>query len=353
MNDNKIKKLVAVLTGGGSAAGQDPFIVSFTGKMKALGYQVLGIECGWKGLMSQPSRYKILNEENLEGLVGSGGTSLGTSRVNPYKDKDGSGEKLVIDNLEAMGVTGLMAFGGDDTLGAAYKLSQAGVKVIGIPKTMDLDLNGTDYSVGFWSYNESVFRNVIPGFIEVLKSHRRIGVIELFGRHSGFTSVVAGITGGACYIAVPEVEINLSELKQRVLEFHQKNGWGLVVVSEAVNLSAVDQVELDEFDNEVLKQKRTAYFLAKKITEMTGLEARDFQCSHPLRGVPSSYDSFIGFRLGIYAAEMVLNNQFGKMLSIKGDEITTAPLDSFKPRKVITEGTYWYDLVKMRNAGVI
>lgn len=353
MSNNQNKKKVAVLTGGGCAPGLDPFLESFARKMNSNNYQVLGIEAGWKGLMSTPPNIIELYGEQIEGLTRSGCTSIGTSRENPYKDKDDlSGEKTVLENLKALGVEGLVAFGGDDTLTVANKLSKAGANVISIPKTMDLDLSGTDYSVGFWSYNEAVFKNATPGFIDTLKSHQRVGVLEVFGRHSGFTAVVVGITGGACYIAIPEMEVSFDQLRDRVKEFYNKHKWALVVVGEAVNLDIDSKKELDEHDNEFLFNRQTGKFLAKTIEKLTGIEARSFQCTHPYRGVPTAYDSFIGFRMGVKAARMVLDEDWGRMVSVRGENVITEPIADFKPRRIIEKGSFWHQLVALRNQGV-
>lgn len=343
-----MEKKVAVLTGGGCAPGLDPFLEGFTKRATNAGFTVLGIEHGWEGLLSPGPKAYQLTLDNIEGVVRCGGTLIGTSRANPFQDEES--EKLAIENLEKLGIEGLVVAGGDDTLSVAEKLLQRGINVIGVPKTMDLDLSGTDYSMGFWAYNEAVFQ-MLPGFIETLRAHHRVGVLELFGRHSGFTVVVAGIAGGACYIAIPEIEIDLDELFARVSESYQRNQWALVVVGEAASIETEDQGKIDEYGNELLFQRRTGEFLARQIETATGIESRHFQATHPFRGRPCAFDALIGFRLGVKAAETIQSGEWGKMLSVRGDELVVVPISAFKPRRKITPSSWWYETTILRNQG--
>lgn len=348
-------KSIAVLTGGGCAPGLDPFLEAFAKTMTGAGYTVLGVKYGWEGLLGKEPDTINLDWEAVEGAVRSGGTMIGTSRANPFpeEDKEEKKAKVALANLEKLKVEGLVAAGGDDTLTVASKLHERGIKVIGVPKTMDLDLSGTDYSVGFWAYNEAVFRMAVPGFIETLKAHHRVGVLELFGRHSGFTVVAAGIAGGACYIAIKEMEVDLDQVVARVNEFYQRNKWALVAVGEAVELETEDKGKIDDHGNELLFQRRIGEFLARQIEQMTGIESRAFQATHPFRGTPSAYDSVIGFRLGLKAAEMVQAGQWGEMASVQGNEIGTASITAFKPRRVIERGSWWWQIAELRNQGKI
>lgn len=349
----EVKKMlqVAVLTGGGCAAGLDSFLEGFVKSLHRRDIRILGISNGWDGLLQNQPKLEILEWQTVEGLVRSGGTIIGTSRANPLQNEESLQQVLV--SFEKMGPPeGLVAAGGDDTLTVALALSERGLKIIGVPKTMDLDLAGTGYSLGFWAYNEAVFQ-MLPRYIETLKAHRRVGVLELFGRHSGFTVVTAGIAGGACYLAIPEVEIDLDQVVTRVKVFYDRHHWALVVVGEAVVIEAADEGKIDEHGNELLFQRRTGEFLARAIEQLSGIETRFFQATHPFRGQPSAYDALIGFRLGLKAGEMVLAGDWGKMLSVQGDEICSVSLAAFRPRRRITKGSSWYDLVQRRNEGLI
>lgn len=347
-----MSRRVAVLTGGGCAPGLDPFLETFTKFMFNEHIVVFGVLDGWAGLTGECPNCIQLGINEVDGLVHSGGTMLGTSRENPLKD--GAIMRRVSDNLDHLGVEGLVAFGGDDTLNVANVLTEIGhTNVIGVPKTMDLDLAGTDYSVGFWGYNEEVFRHAIPGFITTLKSHRRVGVVELFGRYSGFTTVAAGLASGACFIAIVEQELDLDLVKARVEEFYARNRWALVVVGEAVEIETADKGQIDPHGHELLHEKRIGEFFAREIARLTGLETCHFQAKHPFRGVPSAFDAVAGVRLGVKAAEMVRDGVWNKLIAFKNDNLVEVGLGTFKPRRVITPDSWWWNLVELRNCGKI
>ncbi len=352
------EKAVGVLTGGGCAPGLDPFLEGFVRRICPEGYEVKGIKYGWEGLLCggcefvRPNpEYVVLDQSNVSGLVRSGGTIIGTSRANPFAKDFSAENEQALDQIMNMNIDGLVAAGGDDTLGVANKLHSYGIKIIGVPKTMDLDLNGTDYSVGFWAYNEAVFRNALPPFIDTLRAHHRVGVLEVFGRHSGFTAVVAGIAGGACYIGIPEIDVDIDAIAARIAETYQRERWALVVIGEGIKIEGSDVAKLDPHANELIFQKRVGEAIAKQIEEMTGIETRAFQATHPYRGVPSAYDAVFGFRIGVKAAEMVLRKNWGKMVASQGDHLVELPLSAYKPRRVIAPGSWWYEITQARNSG--
>lgn len=348
-------KRIAILTGGGCASGLDSFLEAFCKWLWNNGsYDVLGIRYGWKGLLKDTPSYRRLTLKDVDGRVRGAETLLGTSRVNPAKTPELL--KKAEDNLRLMNVDGLVAAGGDDTLTVLEKFSESGIKVLGVPKTMDWDLSGTEDSVGFWSYCEAIFRYAVPGFIVTLKAHGRVGVLELFGRVSGFTVVVAGISGGACYLAIPEEKLDVQKMLHRVREFYFENDWALVAMGEAVEIGGHKLVEEDEHGHELLFQRQSGQELAKLIERETGYEAeaRVFQAVHPFRGIPSAHDAMLGYEMGKKAAQMVMDGNWNKMLSVKGlgKEIEVVELLAFKPRRVLTDGP-WLDLVHARNDGRI
>ncbi len=348
------KSIIAVLTGGGCAPGLDPFIEAFTKLMIKLGYQVLGIKYGWEGLLGNKPNFVELTKSSVEGKVRSGGTMIGTSRDNPLQNDKSTDS--VINNLNDMGVVGLVAAGGDNTQSVSVILSRRGFNVISVPKTIDRDLSGTDYTIGFWSYCEAVFSNCLPGYIETLRAHKRVGVVEVFGRKSGFTAVAIGIAGNACYIAIPESVINIDCLLSRVKEFYDSNEWALVVVGEAVEVQGKGSKEeptRDSFGEEVLFERGTGSKLAKLIQEKMDIEARSSQATHPFRGTLSVFDAFMGYRIGIKAAQMVSVDDWGMMVSVQNDELKSVPIELFEPRRVITTDSWWQELVTMRNMGLV
>lgn len=361
---------IAILTGGGDAPGLNPAIEALVKRLenKALiaesygidGYGIFGVQYGWKGLVSETGSLIMLGHKDVDGIVRTGGTILGTSRENPLKDDpDGgltSAQKLANIKSNLAGFECLVAMGGDDTLKVASKISQMGVNVIGVPKTMDLDLGGTDYSVGFLSYVNSVVETMC-GFITTCKSHRRIGVAEIFGRYSGFTTAAIGLACGADYIAIPEMELNLRLMVETLEVVVRIKGYALVVVAEGINLDTRSKGALDAHGHELLKDKNIGGFLADEIEQHTNIESRSYQASHPHRGEPTAYDAIIGHRFGAKAAEMVRQGEWGQMVTIKGDAISgvigTAPINAFEPRRVIEQGSDLWKLVWERNNSMV
>lgn len=352
----RIKKYVAILTGGGDAVGLNAAIAAVTRVLCQMGYAVSGIIAGWKGLTCEGGADKIpLNRENVDGIVREGGTIIHTSREDPRKDQEKydnviTNLKIYTPQREVYPGYILVAAGGDDTLGVATKLSQEGLPVIGIPKTMDLDLSGTDYEEGFWSYVDSVFR-MNRNFITTCRSHRRVGVLEVFGRHSGFTAAAVGIALDADFIIIPEFELDLDQLAMRVKEAYAKRPYALVVVEEGLKIEAADTAKVDGFGNELLREKRIGDFIAREIEQLIGIETRANNASHPHRGDPGAYDAIAGFRLGLKAAELVQNKQWGMMAAFKGDEVIAVPIESHAPRRVVTLESDWGKLVIGRNTG--
>ena len=342
-------KKILCLTGGGDAVGLNAAIAGLVRSSADNNIEVVGVIGGWQGLVTPNPETMLLNPSLVSGIVSKAGTLLHTSRENPLKS-DG---KMAIIAGNMKNYAGLVAMGGDDTLSVACALSERGLNVFGVPKTMDLDLAGTDYSVGFWSYVDSVAQ-AVRCFTETCNSHRRIGVCEIFGRHSGFTTAAIGIASDADYIIIPEQELNTEVMANTVKHAYQSKGFAMVVVAEGINLDTGSKGQIDPHDNESLKQKRIGEFVASLIEGKTSIEARAFQASHPFRGDPSSYDVIAGYRLGLAAGSLVAKDVWGRLLVIKGDIISgtvdVADMTSFKPRRLLNSG-WLYKAVKTRNQG--
>lgn len=346
---------IGCLTGGGDAVGLNAAVAALVRGLSEDGVEIIGILGGWQGLTGTHPECTRLSPSDVMGIVSQGGTVLHTSRENPLKSEDKM--QRVISNFATLGLDGLVAMGGDDTLSVANELSVRGLKVIGVPKTMDLDLSGTQYSVGFWSYVESVVES-LRGFISTCTSHRRIGVCEVFGRHSGFTAAAIGIATDADYIIVPEQELSLEKMVNTVKAGYTKKSTALVVLAEGIKLETGSKGKIDPHDNEMLSQKRIGEFVAKTIEEASGIEAKSFQAAHPFRGMPYAYDSVIGYRFGAAAADMVLLEKWGQMVAlVDGDaisgKIALLPISSFKPRRLMDADSYLYHMVASRNDCVI
>jgi phosphofructokinase-like protein len=337
------KMKIGVLTGGGDCAGLNPAIKwvvktaldDLLQKTRKVQYEVVGIRDGWKGLV-QPDgdeeapglRVIPLTEEMVRTWDRYGGTNLGTSRTNPYDPKKDR-SKLVLDNLKHYGIDFLVAIGGEDTLGVAHKLSQTGIKVVGIPKTIDKDLSGTDYTLGF-----ETAMNVITEEIDRLRttagSHRRIFVVETMGRHAGWLALEGGESSGAYIILIPEYDFEMDRVNELLLEGRKKGTrYDIVVVSEGakpVGRSAVTKEKgLDSFGHVALGG--IGEYLASEITRAARIETRSISLSHLQRGgAPCAYDRRMGRYFGIAAVDLIVKGDFGKMVSFRNGQITAVPL---------------------------
>lgn len=341
---------IAALTGGGCAPGLDPAMYGLTNSLHPE-YKIRGIMKGWKSIVEGNPNVIDLDPTVVNNWIRSSGTSLKTSRVEKFNpDLLGLITKS-FDWLDVQGIEGIVAAGGDDTLGNALYLKQNGFNIIGVPKTMDLDLRGT-YSVGFQSYVQACNRAILD-YIEVLKSHERVGVVEVFGRHSGFTAAEIGMVTGACYIGIPEIEIIPEDLKNRVIESFRQQGWALVVVSEAIQVDNEEEkeVKVGIDGHRILRDRDSGKFVANLIKDLTKLDTISTQYDHTFRGQMDSYDAMAGLRLGLEAAKMVRAKHWGHMIAMNGDQLEWVPLENFQGTRKIDENDYRFELVTGRNTG--
>ncbi len=323
----KKKKQIAVLTGGGDAPGLNAVIRGIVVKAKSLGYDVLGILDGWKGLLDC-EHCGVLDLDQIEDIHMLGGTILHTSRTNPYKVK--GGPEKVKENLEKLECDFLIAIGGDDTLGVANKLAKDGVKVVGIPKTIDNDVNATDYTFGF---NTAITRatEAIENLHTTAKSHHRTIVVEIMGRHAGWMTLESGIAGGASYILLPEEPFDIDDVCE-VIKARRKKGkkYAVIAASEGAvpkeGTMLLQTQEKDAFGN--VRLGGIGEWLSKEIEKRLDIECRHVVLGHLQRaGSPTVFDRVLGTRLGIKAADMIDKKEFGKMAALKGIEIIAVPLE--------------------------
>jgi len=353
------KERIGILTGGGDCAGLNPAIkwVVKTAMDKRLeserGVQceVLGIKNGWSGLMYEAGAsletedYIIaLDEQLVRTWDRYGGTMLGTSRTNPYNPEDDR-SRLVLDNIKKLGLDALVAIGGDDTLGVAYKLAQAGVNVVGIPKTIDKDLVETDYTLGF-----ETAVNVITEEVDRLRttagSHRRIFVVETMGRHTGWLALEGGESCGAYIILSPECDLSIGKVNELLLEGSKAaNRYEIVLIAEGAKPIGYQefarQEGVDSFGHKVLGG--IGDYLAREIYGGTGVETRSVVLSHLQRGgAPCAYDRRMGRYFGITAVDLIMTQDFGKMVRYRNGEVTACPIESVIGRTnyVDIEGHY-------------
>jgi len=340
---------IGMLTGGGDCPGLNAVIRAIVRKSLTYGWECVGIENGWKGLVDIYTRPLDIN--SVSGILQKGGTILGTSRTNPYKLE--GGEQKVIENAKKIGLDALIAIGGEDTLGVANKLAKTGFKVVGVPKTIDNDLNGTDYTFGF-DTAVNIAMDAIDRIHTTAESHHRAMIIEVMGRHAGWIAMHAGMAGGADLILIPELEINLKDII-KVMTDRDARGrtFSIIVVAEGARISESDQKDaemvlqdqkLDAFGH--VRLGGIANVLAEIIEKKTGVETRATILGHIQRGgSPTAYDRVLGTRFGVHAVEMVKAGKFGYMAALQGTEIVEVSIeDAVKNLKLV--GDDFYDVAR-------
>jgi len=324
---------IGVLTGGGDAPGLNAVIRAVVRKGLQNGHELIGIREGWRGLLE--NKYELLDRNSVSGILHRGGTILATSRTNVYKEKDG--EARVIKNMADNGIDALVAIGGEDTLGVASKLAKAGVKVVGVPKTIDNDLNATDFTFGF-DTAVNIATEAIDRLHTTAESHNRVIVVEVMGRHAGWIAAYAGMAGGADIILVPEKPFRIEEVCEIIKKRHEGGkSFSIVVASEGAKLMTDD--ESDKDGSFILSSMKTDAFghvklggignvLAEEIEKRTGFETRATILGHIQRGgSPTAFDRVLGTRFGVFAAELVEQGKWGYMAALKGTEIVAVRLE--------------------------
>jgi len=319
---------VGILTGGGDCPGLNPAIRGIVMRGLDYGFEMHGIQLGWKGLVE--GIVEPIGLEQVEEIIYQGGTILGSSRTNPFKPGNEHQLEACVRNFKEFGFDALVALGGEDTLGVASKLFKQGLPTVGIPKTMDNDLDYTDYTFGFDSA-ASVALDAADRLRDTAKSHRRILVLEVMGRHAGWMALYSGVAAGADWILLPEVPLDLDEMCNHLNRQRERGRqWGLVVVSEGVDIPAADteDITVDAFGHVILRERGVGEFIAKEIEKRVGTETRSVVLGHVQRGgSPTVFDRVLATRLGIKGADLVKAGEFGKMASIQGNKIVAVDLD--------------------------
>jgi 6-phosphofructokinase 1 len=317
---------VGILTGGGDCPGLNAVIRAVVRKIVNVNGTCLGLLEGWRGLVE--GRTQPLSILETDGIIARGGTILGSSRTNPYRQP--ADLARAIDHFRELGLTALVAIGGDDTLGVASRLfTEQGLPMVGVPKTIDNDLSATDFTFGF-DTAINIVMEAVDRLRTTAESHRRIVVIETMGRHAGWIACLSGMAVAADYILIPEVPVNIDHLCE-VLGRRRAEGkmYGLVVVSEGAQLPeggwVTSDAEIDEFGH--VKLGGIGEIVAGLIDKRLHIETRHVTLGHLQRGgPPSAYDRVLATRFGIKAGELVLEGRFGQMAALKGNDIVTVPL---------------------------
>ncbi len=318
---------IGVLTGGGDCPGLNAVIRAVVRKgVKEYGYEFLGFRDGWKGPLEGLTMK--LDLEATRGILPRGGTILGSSRTNPFKIENGV--ERIKENLAKAGIDALIAIGGEDTLGVATKLDALGVKVIGVPKTIDNDLNNTDYTFGFdTAVNIAV--EAIDRLHTTAESHHRVLVVEVMGRHAGWIALHSGLAGGAACILIPEQKFSVDQVCNWVESRFKSHYSPIIVIAEGAMAQDGEMVtkdkELDAFGHP--KLSGIGNWLAAQIEAKTGKEARAVVLGHIQRGgTPSAFDRVLATRFGLHAITAVHDGDWGKMVALHGTNIVRVALSS-------------------------
>jgi phosphofructokinase-like protein len=316
--------VIGVLTAGGDCPGLNAVIRGIVARAEERDAEVLGIKNGWEGLMQ--GQTVSLDRDAVRGILTRGGTILGTSRMDPYVHGDGysSCERTI----KANGIDSLIVIGGDGTLRSALKLSEEGLPVIGVPKTIDNDICGTDLTFGF-DTAVGIAVEAIDRLATTAESHNRVIVVEVMGRTKGWIAMYAGIAGGADAIIVPEYEYDIDDIVDTLRRRHRKGiKYSIVVVAEGVSpppgYEPAEQKQ-DAFGFDRLGG--VGYLIAAAIEDRTGFEARVSVLGHVQRGgTPSAFDRVLATRLGVGAADLAADGESGVMVALRSMNIESVPL---------------------------
>lgn len=319
---------IGILTAGGDCPGINAAIrgVGKTAIVK-YGMKVFGISDGFSGLITKD--YNELTEQDLSGILTLGGTILGTSREKPFKSS-GKGKNeiskpvLIREHYEQMDLDCLVCIGGNGTLKTAHLLSQEGLKVVGIPKTIDNDVWGTDITFGFDSA-VNIATEAIDRLHSTANSHKRIMIIEVMGHNAGWIALYSGVAGGGDVILIPEIEYSEEKIAEYLMHRARENKpYSIVVIAEGIKIQG--------------KEKSAAQYLGKTIADLTGLETRETVLGYIQRGgTPSPMDRVLATRYGTAAADMIAEGNYGHMVALKNNEIVSVPLSEVSGKLKLVE----------------
>jgi len=317
---------IGILTSGGDCPGLNAVIRGVVLKgTQVYNKEFVGFRDGWRGVVEGDAM--PLERKDIQGISKQGGTILGTSRTNPFEGTDGA--ETVRENMERLGVDSLIAIGGEGTLAAAKRLTDAGIKIVGVPKTVDNDLSATDYTFGFDTATQ-IATDAMDRLRTTGDSHGRCMVAEVMGRHVGWIALHSGMAAGAHAILIPEQKTSMDQIVEWVSAARDRGRAPLIVVAEGFTLDTMDDAHsergLDAFGRPRLGGIGDQ--LAPEIEARTGLETRSTTLGHIQRGgTPSAYDRVLATRYGMAAVDAVIHGRWGRMVSLQGTEITNVAFE--------------------------
>ena len=334
-------KTIGILTGGGDCPGLNAVIRAVVRSSDAAGWDAVAVVEGWRGLVE--GRFKDLGVQEVSGILPRGGTILGTSRTNPYK-LDGGVEK-VLQNFRDRELDALVAIGGEDTLGVAARLfEEHGIPVVGVPKTIDNDLSGTDYTFGF-DTAVTIATEAIDRLHTTAESHNRVMVVEVMGRHAGWIAVMSGIAGGADVILIPEQPLDFEDVAETIRSRHARGkNFSIVVVSEGCELPGVEDTRARSTSSAT---SSSAIAASARCSDARSSSGRASRRASPCSGTSSAAarrrarDRVLATRFGLKAAELARAGEFGMMAALRGDDIVAVPL-SEATAELKTVPPEWY-----------
>ncbi|GAB3491280.1 6-phosphofructokinase [Nocardiopsis coralliicola] len=318
---------VGVLTGGGDCPGLNAVIRAVVRKgINDYGHEFVGFRDGWRGPLEGDTM--ALDRAAVRGILPRGGTILGSSRTNLMKIE--GGVERVKDNMAGLGIDALVAIGGEDTLGVAARLTEQGVNVVGVPKTIDNDLNATDYTFGF-DTAVNIAMEAIDRLHTTAESHHRALVVEVMGRHAGWIALHSGMAAGANVILIPERPFDIDEVVGLVESRFRTQYAPIIVVAEGAHPKE-GQMELSTGERDAFGHVRLGGIgqrLSEELEQRTGKEARSVVLGHVQRGgTPSAFDRVLATRLGVHAIDAVHSRDWGKMVALQGTDIVRVPLSA-------------------------
>jgi phosphofructokinase-like protein len=337
-----VKKMkIGTLSGGGDAPGINAVIRAVVRKgLQQYQDEVVGIKDGWRGLLE--GEFLPLDLKSVSGILPRGGSILGTSRTNPFKQKKGT--RKILENVKKRGIEAVVVIGGEDTLSVAYKMGKLGLKCIGVPKTIDNDLPGTDYTFGF-NTAVAIATEALDRLHTTAETHHRVMILEVMGRYTGWIALEAGLAGGADTILIPEKPFDISEVCAYIRRRQERGrNFSIIVVAEGAKPRGEKEIAygdgIDEFGH--IRFGGIGYYLGKEIEKSMNIETRVVILGHLQRGgSPTAFDRILATRYGIAAIDLVHKRKFGYMVALKGNKIVSVPLkDIIGKRKTVNLELY-------------